>query len=271
MCRFANTEQRHPTGILTNIQGLLRSLVIGWPNLKSIDGELVYLGPLPRVCPCTHKHHESLGTASGSFNSSTSLTMGYSFWHRIFSDFWSKDKFSLRVGGTAVHDVPTASLADAVGSWQPLFEHWKQGKLTRRLLSEYTGSQDVERFLSNARAVCPAHSVRSSLSLRCSSWSSLDRSLQSPLWVTGRTSPGYAYPVGTLPQARHFGPWMYCNWLRGSLRRHFFLRRPHHLLFPRVPHRGRLQVRNHPWPHRGRGDMLLMAMEEVRTWFRVVV
>ena len=53
MCRFANTEQRHPTGILTNIQGLLRSLVIGWPNLKSIDGELVYLGPLPRVCPCT--------------------------------------------------------------------------------------------------------------------------------------------------------------------------------------------------------------------------
>ena len=110
------------------------------------------------------------------------------------------------VGRTAVHDVPTASLADAVGSWQPLFEHRKQGKLTRRLLSKYTGSQDVECFLSNARAVCPAHSVRSSLSLRCSSWSFLDTSLKSLLWVTGRTSPGYAYPVGTLPQARHLVP-----------------------------------------------------------------
>ena len=162
MCRFANTEQRHPTGFLTNIQGLLRSLVVGWPQLKSINGELVYLGPLPRVCSCTVRHHESLGTSSGSFNSSTSLTMGYAFWHRIFSGFWSKDKFSLRDGRTAIHneDVQTASLADAVGSWQPLYEHWKQGLLTRRLLSEYTGSQEVEHFLSTARAGSPAHSLR---------------------------------------------------------------------------------------------------------------
>ena len=162
----------------------------------------VGLSGAPSECAraLTVKHHKSLGTSSGSFNSSTSLTMGYSFWHRIFSDFWSKDKSSLRVGGTAVHDVPTASLADAVGSWQPLFEHWKQGKLTRRLLSEDTGSQDVERFLSTARAVCPAHSVRSSLSLCCSSWSSR----VSP--VSGGVSPGYAHSDDTFSPVRSLVP-----------------------------------------------------------------
>ena len=251
VCRFANTEQRYPTGFL--------SLVIGWPHLKSIDGELVYLGPLPRVCPCTVKHHESLGTSS--FNSSTSLTMGYSFWHRIFSDFWSKDKFSLRVGGTAVHDVPTASLADAVGSWQPLFEHWKQGKLTRRLLSEYTGSQDVERFLCTARAVCPAHSVRSSLSLCCSSWSSRGSSL------SGGVSPGYAHSDDTFSPVRSLVPGF-----PGPV--HTSSSPAPTASSPTLSSSTTSQTTSRteaPLASSRQRDMPLMAMAEVRTWLRVVV
>ena len=33
MCRFADMEQRHPTGMLSNIQGLRRSIYPGWPPM----------------------------------------------------------------------------------------------------------------------------------------------------------------------------------------------------------------------------------------------
>ena len=45
MCRFAHTEQRHPTGMLTNIQGQQRSVYLGWPTFNGIDGNLQYSGP----------------------------------------------------------------------------------------------------------------------------------------------------------------------------------------------------------------------------------
>ena len=89
-----------------------------------------------------------------------------------------------------------------------------------------------------------------------------------------------AFHLGTLFRTTRFhryGPWslgflLLCALLRHlRLRPHFLLRRLHHLYFRRVQHHRRLHVRKRPWPHRGRGDMPLMAMAEVRAWLRVVV
>ena len=67
MCRFADMEQRHPTGMLSNIQGLQRSIYPGWPLFKNLDCNLQYRGPLPRVCPCSFVHKDPINDTGGIF------------------------------------------------------------------------------------------------------------------------------------------------------------------------------------------------------------
>ena len=98
MCRFANTEQRHPTGVLTNIQGLHRSLDTAWPEFTERDNELKHTGPLPRVRTRTCKHQPSVGSSSGAFLSASSFSLNYLFWWSLFSDIWYHGVFLLGTG-----------------------------------------------------------------------------------------------------------------------------------------------------------------------------
>ena len=88
VCRFADMEQRHPTGMLSNIQGLLRSIYPGWPLFKNLDYNLQCRGPLPRVCPCSFVHKDPINDTGGSFLASSSFSLSLSFWSRLFRDVW---------------------------------------------------------------------------------------------------------------------------------------------------------------------------------------
>ena len=67
MCRFAEMEQRHPTGMLTNIEGLRRSICPGWPLFKKVNDNLQYEGPLPKVCSCSIVHKDPINGTGGGF------------------------------------------------------------------------------------------------------------------------------------------------------------------------------------------------------------
>ena len=78
MCRFADMEQRHPTGMLSNIQGLRRSTYPGWPSFKDVNYNLQYTGLLPKVCPCSVVHKDSTNDTGGSFLASSSFSLSFS-------------------------------------------------------------------------------------------------------------------------------------------------------------------------------------------------
>ena len=173
MCRFAHTEQRHPTGMLTNIQGLQRSVYLGWPTFNCIDGNLQYSGPLPKVCPCSVQHQEAISSSKETFTSSSSFTLSSQFWFRLLQCTWQTGQISLRAGeeGLSANSAGTVSLASATGSWQPLYDAWKSNQLSRSLLRDYAEGQDVDLFLSSPLAASPFLSGRSLVASACSSCS----------------------------------------------------------------------------------------------------
>ena len=123
MCRFADMEQRHPTGMLSNIQGLRRSTFPGWPSFKDVNYNLQYTGPLPKVCPCSVVHKDSINDTGGSFLASLSFSLSFSFWSRLFRDTWCSGHITLMDGEQGLKPDSTAavSLSSATGSWQPLY------------------------------------------------------------------------------------------------------------------------------------------------------
>ena len=122
MCRFADMEQRHPTGMLSNIQRLRRSTYPGWPSFKDVNYNLQYTGPLPKVCPCSVVHKDSINDTGGSFLASSSFSLSFSFWSRLFRDTWCSGHITLRDGeqGLKPNSTAAVSLSSATGSWQPL-------------------------------------------------------------------------------------------------------------------------------------------------------
>ena len=98
MCRFADMEQRHPTGMLTNIQGLRRSIYPGWPLFKKVNDNLQYEGPLPKACPCSLVHKDPINGTGGFFLSASSFSLSFSFWLRLFRDAWCSGHDTLRDG-----------------------------------------------------------------------------------------------------------------------------------------------------------------------------
>ena len=156
MCRFAQMEHRHSTGMLTNIQGLRRSISLAWPLFREVQNILQYTGPLPKVCSCSVVHRDSITDANGFFHSAFSLSCSLSFWSRLFQDAWCAGHDTLRDGDRGLIYCDNFSLSSATGSWQPLYSNWSQGHLSRAILREYATS-----FLSSSIATSPAQSTRS--------------------------------------------------------------------------------------------------------------
>ena len=96
--RFADMEQRHSTGMLTNIQGLRRSVYPGWPLLRKVNDNLQHEGPLPHLCPCSFVHKDPINGTRGSFLSASSFSLSFSFWSRLFRDAWCSGHDTLRDG-----------------------------------------------------------------------------------------------------------------------------------------------------------------------------
>ena len=182
MCLFEDMEQRHTTGMLTNIQGLRRSTYPGWPLFKEANDNLHHKGPLPKVCLCSLVHKDPINGTIGSFLSASSFSLFFSFWSRLFRDAWCSGHGTPWDGEQCLkpNSAATVSLSSATGSWQSLYTVWNQGQLTRAVLREYAPTQDVDRFLSSPVALTLALSTRSQVASACTLSSSLPQSTSSP-------------------------------------------------------------------------------------------
>ena len=78
----AAAEYRRPLGV-SNLKGLTTSIHLGWPDLATINDDLVYLGHLPKRCGCSMIHRPMKEQADGQhFNSASSPSLGRLFWFR---------------------------------------------------------------------------------------------------------------------------------------------------------------------------------------------
>ena len=142
-------------------------------------------GPFRECARALSNTTNPFGTSSGSFISSTSLTMGNSFWHRIFSTSGARTSFPLRLGeqqSTTSRQLRSQTL------WAPGSPYSSTGNKahSRDVSSANTPAHAMSNASSPPHARYVLRTVRTSLSLCCSSWSSRDS------LVSGGTAPGYA-------------------------------------------------------------------------------
>ena len=85
LCQLADTDQRRPVGILTNLPQVKSQLFLRWPILVRCGDELLHNGPLPDSCPCVPHHTPFRGTdAQADFLSSSSQSPGFVILEFVF-------------------------------------------------------------------------------------------------------------------------------------------------------------------------------------------
>ena len=84
LCQLAGADQKQPLGVFSNLPGLQRDLLVGWPTFSRVKELLVYTGPLPKTCPCKTAHPPMVGVSDHSSITSANVLLGTGFWRRIF-------------------------------------------------------------------------------------------------------------------------------------------------------------------------------------------
>ena len=148
LCQFAGTESCRPVGLFTNITAVKAQMVHGWPRLYRVDKYFMYDGPLNDKCSCTKPH------------TSASAGFGKRFWSlSTHASLVVEEHVPLRAGGTSstssslspshLSSAPLFSLAGHSGSASSLYYAWSSGRLSRSLLSDFSGSGNASKFFDS--------------------------------------------------------------------------------------------------------------------------
>ena len=161
LCQFAGTESRRPVGLFTNLTAVTAQMVHGWPRLYRVDKYFMYDGPLNDKCCCTKPHTPMRGVNSDEeFHSSASAGFGKRFWSlSTHASLVVEEHVPLRAGGTSStssslspshrSSAPLFSLAGHSGSASSLYYAWSSGRLSRRMLSDFSGSGNASKFFDS--------------------------------------------------------------------------------------------------------------------------
>ena len=161
LCQFAGTESRRPVGLFTNLTGVKAQMVHGWPRLYRVDKYFLYDGPLNDKCSCTKPHTPMRGVNSHEeFHSSASAGFGKRFWSlSTHASLVVEEHVPLRAGGTSstssslspshLSSAPLFSLAGHSGSASSLYYAWSSGRLSRSMLSDFSGSGNASKFFDS--------------------------------------------------------------------------------------------------------------------------
>ena len=174
--RERRTSARYRSLVEPLIRFLVASQWVATVAASSRRGvsDLIYRGPLPKMCRCTAQHNLREVTESGKSHLQSGHGLGSVFWRKCFEGFESAD--SLRVGSKvwsatdyslrpSSHFSP--SLSSGNDSLLPLLDLSERRHLTRGALRNYTGDIELDQFFIFPAASAALVPGRSSLASRC--------------------------------------------------------------------------------------------------------